>query len=450
MLIAAPALAALIAAGAPLVHAVLPNSLSALGGAHAAAVRRAAGAVDGGGAAGQLPAARAAGARPRAAAGRAGAAAGACAAPARRPRWAARCSASTAPWARSGSRPPASRRRCSWRRRTRGRRRRSSASWRATRCPLPRARRARLRRRLGARRGAAGEPSWLQRLMAGVVGCARLRGGPVLLVAPRPAGGARWAPSRPTGAGVNIALLRPPAPAPPGAKPNVPPGRRPFRTRREHSRGGPPHCRHDRTARTALRATGPGDRPVLVVLAVCFAALTALTWRKWGVPEIDAGAELTTADLVKHGALLYQRRALLLRPARALLAGAQPSSSRHQLHHGLRLRPGAGGCDHRRLLRAGAAVAGAAERGPGERGAAGDRLLRHRLQLRAAAHQLRHVRAAVCCWHCSRWPASACCSPASRPASCASRAPNSPRVAAGGAGGLRARHAGASRAAPRR
>jgi hypothetical protein len=41
-------------------------------------------------------------------------------------------------------------------------------------------------------------------------------------------------------------------------------------------------------------------------LAVCFAALTALTWRRWGVPEIDAGAELTTADLVKHGAVAYK------------------------------------------------------------------------------------------------------------------------------------------------
>jgi hypothetical protein len=42
------------------------------------------------------------------------------------------------------------------------------------------------------------------------------------------------------------------------------------------------------------------------VLLVCFAALTALTWRRWGMPEIDAGAELTTADLIKHGALAYR------------------------------------------------------------------------------------------------------------------------------------------------
>lgn len=51
---------------------------------------------------------------------------------------------------------------------------------------------------------------------------------------------------------------------------------------------------------------GLGDARVLVALAVCMAALSVLTWRKWGVPEIDAGAELTTADMVKHGALAYR------------------------------------------------------------------------------------------------------------------------------------------------
>jgi 4-amino-4-deoxy-L-arabinose transferase-like glycosyltransferase len=51
---------------------------------------------------------------------------------------------------------------------------------------------------------------------------------------------------------------------------------------------------------------GPRDRTVIAALALCFAVLTALTWRKWGVPEIDAGAELTTADLIKHGAVAYR------------------------------------------------------------------------------------------------------------------------------------------------
>jgi hypothetical protein len=54
------------------------------------------------------------------------------------------------------------------------------------------------------------------------------------------------------------------------------------------------------------RSTGLGDRPVLLFLLGCFAVLTAITWRKWGAPEIDAGAELTTADLIKHGALAYR------------------------------------------------------------------------------------------------------------------------------------------------
>ena len=49
-----------------------------------------------------------------------------------------------------------------------------------------------------------------------------------------------------------------------------------------------------------------GDRTVLGALALAFAVIVALTWRKWGMPEGDAGAELTTADLIKHGAVAYQ------------------------------------------------------------------------------------------------------------------------------------------------
>ncbi len=45
---------------------------------------------------------------------------------------------------------------------------------------------------------------------------------------------------------------------------------------------------------------------MLGALALCFAAIAALSWKKWGVPEIDAGAELTTADMIKHGAAAYQ------------------------------------------------------------------------------------------------------------------------------------------------
>src|SRR5262249_5820420 len=49
-----------------------------------------------------------------------------------------------------------------------------------------------------------------------------------------------------------------------------------------------------------------GDKPVLAILAVLLGAMVALTWRKWGAPEIDAGAELTTADRVARGAVAYQ------------------------------------------------------------------------------------------------------------------------------------------------
>lgn len=62
------------------------------------------------------------------------------------------------------------------------------------------------------------------------------------------------------------------------------------------------------TASTPERAgtRALGDRRVIAVLAVLFAAIVAITWRKWGMPEGDAGAELTTADLIKHGAVAYR------------------------------------------------------------------------------------------------------------------------------------------------
>jgi hypothetical protein len=54
------------------------------------------------------------------------------------------------------------------------------------------------------------------------------------------------------------------------------------------------------------RRPTPGDGPVIALLVLCFAALAAFTWRKWGSPEIDSGAEMTTADLIRHGALAYK------------------------------------------------------------------------------------------------------------------------------------------------
>ena len=47
------------------------------------------------------------------------------------------------------------------------------------------------------------------------------------------------------------------------------------------------------------------ERLVIAGLVVLFLAVVAVTWQKWGVPEVDAGAELSTADLVAHGSLPY-------------------------------------------------------------------------------------------------------------------------------------------------
>jgi 4-amino-4-deoxy-L-arabinose transferase-like glycosyltransferase len=58
-------------------------------------------------------------------------------------------------------------------------------------------------------------------------------------------------------------------------------------------------------ARTAS-SRALGDRTVVAALCAVFVAIVAVTWQRWGMPEIDAGAELSTADLVKHGALVYR------------------------------------------------------------------------------------------------------------------------------------------------
>jgi 4-amino-4-deoxy-L-arabinose transferase-like glycosyltransferase len=103
---------------------------------------------------------------------------------------------------------------------------------------------------------------------------------------------------------VNISLLRSPAP---GTAPAVSPGTiAPPGSAGTGASNGTPRGAAQPAGSTPARAAQIGDRPVLVVLLACFAALTALTWRRWGMPEIDAGAELTTADLVKHGALAYR------------------------------------------------------------------------------------------------------------------------------------------------
>ncbi|HMI69823.1 MAG TPA: hypothetical protein VK510_07490 [Solirubrobacteraceae bacterium] len=61
------------------------------------------------------------------------------------------------------------------------------------------------------------------------------------------------------------------------------------------------------TARARIaRVLASADTRALAALGLLFAVLTALTWRKWGVPEIDAGHELTTADRIAHGAEAYR------------------------------------------------------------------------------------------------------------------------------------------------
>jgi hypothetical protein len=62
--------------------------------------------------------------------------------------------------------------------------------------------------------------------------------------------------------------------------------------------------RGERAAPRAL--TLASDRAVVAALCALFVIVVALTWQRWGAPEIDAGAELTTADLVAHGALPYR------------------------------------------------------------------------------------------------------------------------------------------------
>jgi hypothetical protein len=65
-----------------------------------------------------------------------------------------------------------------------------------------------------------------------------------------------------------------------------------------------------RPRRTGIAASSPhhrwsADAWWIAGLAGLLAVLAAVTWRKWGVPEIDAGAELTTADRVARGGVLY-------------------------------------------------------------------------------------------------------------------------------------------------
>jgi hypothetical protein len=48
------------------------------------------------------------------------------------------------------------------------------------------------------------------------------------------------------------------------------------------------------------------DALALAALGLFIVVLAAISWRKWGTPEIDAGAELTTAAQAVHGHLPYE------------------------------------------------------------------------------------------------------------------------------------------------
>ena len=59
------------------------------------------------------------------------------------------------------------------------------------------------------------------------------------------------------------------------------------------------------SARLAALARS-ADALALVALGFFVVVLAAISWRKWGTPEIDAGAELTTAAQAAHGHLPYE------------------------------------------------------------------------------------------------------------------------------------------------
>jgi hypothetical protein len=62
------------------------------------------------------------------------------------------------------------------------------------------------------------------------------------------------------------------------------------------------------SARTRVRALAhSADARAIAALSLLFALLVAISWRKWGTPEIDAGSELTTAAQAAQGQLPYDQ-----------------------------------------------------------------------------------------------------------------------------------------------
>lgn len=60
-------------------------------------------------------------------------------------------------------------------------------------------------------------------------------------------------------------------------------------------------------SRSRLRALArSADAQALTAVMIVFSVLAAVSWRKWGTPEIDAGVDLTTAAQAAHGHLPYE------------------------------------------------------------------------------------------------------------------------------------------------
>ena len=106
--------------------------------------------------------------------------------------------------------------------------------------------------------------------------------------------------------------------------------------------------RHARRARARPRpACGPGSAPWRARptrgrwpgLTTLFAVLVAMSWRKWGTPEIDAGAELTTAAQAVHGHLPYEDVRYFYGPLGNLRAAGRLQALRHHADRRLRLGP---------------------------------------------------------------------------------------------------------------
>lgn len=73
----------------------------------------------------------------------------------------------------------------------------------------------------------------------------------------------------------------------------------------------------------ARRIAADADARALTALALLFAFLAALSWRKWGVPSVDAGHELTVAAAIAEGGEPYRDIRYFYGPAGVYsLAGA--------------------------------------------------------------------------------------------------------------------------------